>query len=231
MIARAPRSAAAGHAGAAVVSRRRTRPTQPVLFLTLSSATLPLSQVDRYAETVLAQRLSMVSGVAQVNVFGAQKYAVRVDVDPTQLAARQIGIDEVAQAITGANVNRPTGTLYGPNRNFVVQASGQLMTRRAATGRSSSPTATAARCGSTRSRTSTTASRTAQRQLVQRHAGDLPRHPAAAGHQHRRGRRRDQGAAAGARRRSCRRRSSSRSAAIARSRSASRSTTSSSRCC
>ena len=76
---------------------------------------------------MLAQRLSMVSGVAQVNVFGAQKYAVRVDVDPTQLAARQIGIDQVAQAITGANVNRPTGTLYGPQRNFVVQASGQLM--------------------------------------------------------------------------------------------------------
>jgi HAE1 family hydrophobic/amphiphilic exporter-1 len=99
----------------------------PVLFLTLVSETLPLSQVDRYAETVLAQRLSMVTGVAQVNVWGAQKYAVRVDIDPTQLAARQIGIDEVARAINGSNVNRPTGTLYGPNRNFVVQASGQLL--------------------------------------------------------------------------------------------------------
>ena len=70
---------------------------------------------------MLAQRLSMVSGVAGVNVFGAQKFAVRIDVDPTQLAARQIGIDQVAQAIAGANVNRPTGTLYGPQRNFVVQ--------------------------------------------------------------------------------------------------------------
>jgi HAE1 family hydrophobic/amphiphilic exporter-1 len=100
---------------------------QPVLFLTLSSDTLPLAQVDRYAETVLAQRLSMVTGVAQVNVFGAQKYAVRVDLDPTQLAARQIGIDQVTNAINGSNVNRPTGTLYGPNRNFVVQSSGQLM--------------------------------------------------------------------------------------------------------
>ncbi len=99
----------------------------PVLFLTLNSPTLPLSQIDRYAEQVLAQRLSMVSGVAQVNVFGAQKYAVRIDVDPMQLATRQIGIDQVAQAITGANVNRPTGTLYGPQRNFVVEASGQLM--------------------------------------------------------------------------------------------------------
>jgi len=99
----------------------------PVLFLTLTSDTLPLSQVDRYAENTLAQRLSMVSGVAQVMVFGAAKYAVRVDVDPTQLAARQIGIDQVAQAINGSNVNKPTGTLYGPARNYVVQASGQLM--------------------------------------------------------------------------------------------------------
>ena len=99
----------------------------PVMFLTLSSTTLKLSQVDQYAEQVLAQRLSMVSGVAQVNVFGAQKFAVRVDVDPTALASRQIGVDQVANAIAGANVNRPTGTLYGPNKNFVVQASGQLM--------------------------------------------------------------------------------------------------------
>jgi HAE1 family hydrophobic/amphiphilic exporter-1 len=100
---------------------------QPVLFLTLSSQTMPLSKVDEYAEAVLAQRLSMVSGVAGVNVFGAQKFAVRIDVDPTQLAARQIGIDQVAQAVAGANVNRPTGTLYGPERNFVVETAGQLM--------------------------------------------------------------------------------------------------------
>ena len=69
----------------------------------------------------------MVTGVAQVNVFGSQKFAVRVDVDPMQLASRQIGIDQVAQAIAAANVNRPTGTLYGPDRNFVIQASGQLL--------------------------------------------------------------------------------------------------------
>ena len=73
---------------------------------------------------MLAQRLSMVSGVAGVNVFGAQKFAVRVDIDPTQLAARQIGIDQITQAINGSNVNRPTGTLYGPNRKFVVQSTG-----------------------------------------------------------------------------------------------------------
>jgi hydrophobic/amphiphilic exporter-1 (mainly G- bacteria), HAE1 family len=99
----------------------------PVLFLTLSSNTLPLSRIDRYAQNTIAQRLSMVSGVAQVNVFGSQKYAVRVDVDPTQLAARQIGIDQVAQAIAASNVNRPTGTLFGPDRNFVIETSGQLL--------------------------------------------------------------------------------------------------------
>jgi HAE1 family hydrophobic/amphiphilic exporter-1 len=102
----------------------------PVLFLTLSSSTLPLSQLDRYAENLLAQRLSMVNGVAQVSVYGAQKFAVRVDVDPLQLASRMIGIDQVARAIDTANVNRPTGTLYGPDRNFVVQTAGQLMAAR-----------------------------------------------------------------------------------------------------
>jgi HAE1 family hydrophobic/amphiphilic exporter-1 len=99
----------------------------PVLFLTLNSQTLPLIQITQYAEDVLAQRLSMVTGVAQVGVYGAQRYAVRVDLDPAQLAARQIGVDEVAQAINNANSNRPTGTLYGPQRNFVVMARGQLM--------------------------------------------------------------------------------------------------------
>ena len=126
MIARAARSLPPGMPSPP--SYQKVNPAdQPVLFLTLSSDTMPLSLVDQYAESVLAQRLSMVSGVAGVNVYGAQKFAVRIDVDPTQLAARQIGIDQVAQAVAGANVNRPTGTLYGPQRNFVVQTSGQLM--------------------------------------------------------------------------------------------------------
>ncbi|HTM27222.1 MAG TPA: efflux RND transporter permease subunit [Vicinamibacterales bacterium] len=126
MIARSSRSLPPGMPSPP--SYNKSNPSDmPVLFLTLSSPTLPLSQVDRYAENTLAQRLSMVTGVAQVNVFGAQKYAVRIDIDPTQLAARQIGIDQVSAAINGANVNRPTGTLYGPNRNLVVQASGQLI--------------------------------------------------------------------------------------------------------
>ena len=86
---------------------------KPVLYLGLSSPTLPLSQVDEYAETYLAERISMISGVAQVVVYGSQKYAVRIQIDPQALASRGIGIDEVAQAIQNANVNLPTGTLYG----------------------------------------------------------------------------------------------------------------------
>ncbi len=97
-----------------------------VLYLGLSSPTLPLSQVDEYAETYLAERISMISGVAQVSVYGSQKYAVRVQVDPQALAYRGIGIDEVAQAIQNANVNLPTGTLYGSHEAFTVQANGQL---------------------------------------------------------------------------------------------------------
>src|SRR5262249_41535672 len=98
---------------------------QPVMMLVLRSGTLPLSMLDQYAESTIAQRISMVNGVAQVQVFGAAKYAVRVDVDPRRLAAHGIGIDEVASAIGNANVNLPTGTIYG-DKTFVVQANGQL---------------------------------------------------------------------------------------------------------
>ena len=100
---------------------------QPVLFLVLRSATLPMSTVDEYAESTIAQRISMVSGVAQVNVFGAAKYAVRIDADPNKLAAHGVGLDELANAISNANVNLPTGTIYGADKTFVVQANGQLM--------------------------------------------------------------------------------------------------------
>jgi HAE1 family hydrophobic/amphiphilic exporter-1 len=99
---------------------------QPILYLALSSQTLPLSTVDEYGETLLAQRISMISGVAQVQVFGSQKYAVRVQVDPRAMATRSIGIDEVASGISSANVNLPTGTLWGSQRAFTVQATGQL---------------------------------------------------------------------------------------------------------
>ena len=100
---------------------------QPILFMALSSPTLPLYTVDEYAQTFLAQRISTVSGVAQVTVFGSQKYAVRVQVDPRALVTRGIGIDEVEQAVARANVNKPTGTLSGPHQAVNVQATGQLM--------------------------------------------------------------------------------------------------------
>jgi len=99
---------------------------QPVLYLTLRSPTLPLSQVDEYAETLIAQRVSTVTGVAQVSVYGTQKYAVRVQLDPKAMATRQIGIDEAEQSVEKGNVNLPTGTLYGAHQAFVVQADGQL---------------------------------------------------------------------------------------------------------
>ena len=99
---------------------------QPVIYMALSSPTLPLYTVDEYAQTNLAQRISTITGVAQVTVFGSQKYAVRVQVDPRALAARGIGIDEVEQAITRANSNRPTGTLSGPHQAVNIQSTGQL---------------------------------------------------------------------------------------------------------
>jgi len=100
----------------------------PVLFLVLTSPTLPLSTVDEYAETLIAQSISTVNGVAQVQVFGGQKYAVRVQADPRALATRQIGIDEVEQSLTEGNVNLPTGTLWGPHQAVNVEATGQLFT-------------------------------------------------------------------------------------------------------
>src|SRR5262249_40473908 len=99
---------------------------QPVMFLVLHSPTLPLSLIDEYAESTMAQRISMVSCGAQVNVFGAAKYAVRIDADPRKLAAHSVGIDELANAVGNANVNLPTGTIYGSDKTFVVQANGQL---------------------------------------------------------------------------------------------------------
>jgi HAE1 family hydrophobic/amphiphilic exporter-1 len=108
-------------------SFRKVNPAdQPILYVALSSKILPLSTVDEYAETLMAQRISMVSGVAQVQVYGAQKYAVRVQVNPDTLNALGIGIDEVEKAIAGANVNLPTGTLYGRYQAFTVEATGQL---------------------------------------------------------------------------------------------------------
>jgi HAE1 family hydrophobic/amphiphilic exporter-1 len=99
----------------------------PILMFALTSPTLPLSALDEYGQTIIAQRISMVEGVAQVAVHGSQKYAVRIQVDPRELAARGIGIDEVASAVDSGNANLPTGILYGPDKQYTVQADGQLL--------------------------------------------------------------------------------------------------------
>src|SRR5664279_1841785 len=100
---------------------------QPILYLAMTSKTLPLWTLDEYAETRVAQRISMVLGVAQVQVLGAQKYAVHVQMDPHALASHQVGLNEVETALKNWNVNLPTGTINGPRRAFTLQASGQLM--------------------------------------------------------------------------------------------------------
>jgi HAE1 family hydrophobic/amphiphilic exporter-1 len=106
---------------------RKVNPADaPIFFLALSSKTLPLYQVDEYAENMLAPRISMVSGVAQVMVFGSQIYAPHVQVDPRKLDSYGIGINDVENAIVKANVNLPTGTLYGPEECWNVMANGQL---------------------------------------------------------------------------------------------------------
>lgn len=98
----------------------------PIIYIALSSPTLPLYSVDEYAETLLSESISMVNGVAQVQVFGSQKYAVRARLDPRILAAYTVGISDVAQAINQGNVNLPTGSLEGINKAFIINSEGQL---------------------------------------------------------------------------------------------------------
>ncbi|HEY4136417.1 MAG TPA: efflux RND transporter permease subunit [Alphaproteobacteria bacterium] len=108
-------------------SYRKSNPADaPILFLALSSETLPLSKVDDYAETILAQRISTVLGVAEVQVFGAQKYAVRVQADPNALAARDIAFDELIDAVKASNVNQATGSLNGTDRTTTITVGGQM---------------------------------------------------------------------------------------------------------
>jgi HAE1 family hydrophobic/amphiphilic exporter-1 len=106
---------------------RKVNPADmPILMLSLNSPTLPFSEVDNYAENMLAQRISMVSGVAQVNVYGSMRYAVRAQLNPSILASRGITISEVSDAISQHNVNMPSGTLWGPRQAYTLQATGQL---------------------------------------------------------------------------------------------------------
>ncbi|MGH7593872.1 MAG: efflux RND transporter permease subunit [Gemmatimonadales bacterium] len=97
-----------------------------ILLYAVTSSTLALSTLDEYAETTISQQLSTVSGVAQVQVYGSQKYAVRIQLDPQSLAARRIGIDQVVDAINTGNVNLPTGILWGTDKAYAVESDGQL---------------------------------------------------------------------------------------------------------
>ncbi len=97
-----------------------------ILYYAFTSSQIPVTQLDEYAENMMAQRISMVSGVAQVQVFGSQKYAVRIQLDPNRLAYQKIGVDEVANAVAAQNVSLPTGILWGPNKAYTVEANGQL---------------------------------------------------------------------------------------------------------
>ncbi len=99
---------------------------QPILYLAVSSPVLPLFQVHEYADTLIGQRISMINGVAQVVVYGSQKYAVRVQLDPGAMASRNIGINEVSAAVQSGNVNLPTGSLQGAHTEHTIQATGQL---------------------------------------------------------------------------------------------------------
>ena len=109
-------------------SYRKVNPAdQPILYLTLTSRNVPMSMLDEYGQTMMAQRISMVDGVAQVMVFGSQKYAVRIELDPYALASRGIGIDEVGSIINSYNVNMPLGILDGPFQGATIQANGQLI--------------------------------------------------------------------------------------------------------
>jgi hydrophobic/amphiphilic exporter-1 (mainly G- bacteria), HAE1 family len=108
-------------------SYRKVNPANnSILLLALTSESLPLSAVDEFAQTILAQRISMITGVAQVDVIGSQKYAVRIQLDPSQLAARQIGIDDVVNAIQRGNVDLPVGTLNAPTRAYTLVSDAQL---------------------------------------------------------------------------------------------------------
>lgn len=99
---------------------------QPVLYLSIAASTMTQSALDEYAETLLARRISMVSGVAQVTVYGSKKYAVRIQLDPNKLASRQVGLEEIRDSLSHGNVNLPAGSLYGFTKAYTVQSNSQL---------------------------------------------------------------------------------------------------------
>jgi HAE1 family hydrophobic/amphiphilic exporter-1 len=107
---------------------RKVNPADaPILYLAISSDVMRLSDVDEYAENMMAQRISMVAGVAQVSVYGSKKYAVRIQLDPEAMAARSIGVDEASEAVKKGNVNLPVGAVSGPSKEYTVRSSGKLL--------------------------------------------------------------------------------------------------------
>ncbi|HVV69551.1 MAG TPA: efflux RND transporter permease subunit [Gammaproteobacteria bacterium] len=103
---------------------RKVNPaSSPIIFLALTGDNIPLTTLDEYAQTYIAQRLSMVNGVAQVQVFGSQQYAVRIHLNPSAMAARNLSSTDIIEAIKAANTNQPAGTLRTPERTYAVKTS------------------------------------------------------------------------------------------------------------
>jgi HAE1 family hydrophobic/amphiphilic exporter-1 len=102
--------------------------SRPVVFLGISSETMTMAALDEYAESLIGRRISMVDGVAQVTIYGAKKYAVRIQADPDKLAARQVGLEDIRTALGQQNVNLPAGSLYGVTKAYTVQSNSQLST-------------------------------------------------------------------------------------------------------
>ncbi len=108
-------------------SLRKVNPADsPILFMSLNSPVLPLATVDEYAETLVAQRISIVEGVAQVQVYGAQKFAVRAQMDPQSMGDKGVAVDDVTNAIRTGNPNTPVGTLHGSFRDLTLKTNDQL---------------------------------------------------------------------------------------------------------
>jgi len=108
-------------------SYRKVNPAdQPILFISLNSPTLELSALNDIAETIIQPKVATLPGVAQVQIYGSQKYAVRVQVDPNALSVRGIGIDELQKAMAAANANTPVGTLTGARQQLVIASNPQL---------------------------------------------------------------------------------------------------------
>ncbi len=203
----------------------------PILTLGLTSATLPLPDVEDLADTRLAQKISQLTGVGLVTISGGQRPAVRIGLNPKALAANGVGLEDVRTAIANANVNQAKGSFDGPERAYTIDANDQIQSaaqyrrrrRRLPQRRPDPPVRPGQRHRGRRER--------APRRLDERRAGGDPQHPAPAGRQRDRGRRPHQAAAAAAAVRRCRPRSTSRCSPTARPPSAPRSMTCSSSCC